>query len=76
MKCVLLSPVVQIGFEETLYTVSEGDGTVQVDVAVLPGGLSNDVVVTLVTQDADAEGKLQGLQNLVCVSVYFSEVRW
>ena len=32
------------------------------NVAVLSGGLSSDVVVRLVTSDADAEGKLQGLQ--------------
>ena len=49
-------PVVQIGFEESLYTVREGDGTVEVYVAVLSGGLSGDVVVTLATSDADGEG--------------------
>ena len=52
------SPVVRIGFEETLYTVREDEGTVEVDVAILSSILSSNVVVTLVTSDADAEGKL------------------
>ena len=41
------SPGVRIGFEETLYTVREGDRTAVVKVAVLSGTLSSDVVVTL-----------------------------
>ena len=65
--------MVRIGFEETLYTVREDEGTVEVDVAVLSGTLSSDVVVTMVTSDADAEGKLHstGLQYLVvCLSIF------
>ena len=67
--------MVRIGFEETLYTVSEDDGTAVVNVAVLSGTLSSDVVVTLETSDDDAAGKLRstGLQYLVvCLHVYIS----
>ena len=43
-----------IGFEETLYTVNEGDGQVVVGVAVLAGELSRDVVVSMETEDGSA----------------------
>ena len=62
--------MVQIGFEETLYTVREGDGTVEVNVAVLSGGLSSNVVVTLVTQDAEAAGKLHSKITVFGVCVH------
>ena len=47
---------VQIGYEETLYTIDESAGEVTVSVAVLSGSLSSDVVVQLVTRDGSARG--------------------
>lgn len=46
----------QIGFEETQYTVNESFGEVTVSVAVLSGDLSSDVVVRLDTTERSAEG--------------------
>ena len=47
---------VQIGFEETLYTIDESAGVVTVSVAVLSGSLSSDVAVRLITRDGSARG--------------------
>ena len=49
---------VQIGFEETLYTIDESAGVVTVSVAVLSGSLSSDVAVAvrLITRDGSARG--------------------
>ena len=51
-------PVVDIGFENETYTVSEGQGSVMVCVRVMSGGLGRDVEVTLVALDGSAVGKL------------------
>ena len=45
-----------IGFLKTEYTVSEADGTVELQVGVLSGSLSSDVVVQLDTLDSSAIG--------------------
>ena len=47
---------VEVGFEETVYTVVEGSGPATVTVAVLSGQLSSDVVVRLDTSQRSAEG--------------------
>ena len=58
--CMVIVPAVSsvtVAFEQTTYTVSEGDGTAQVCVEVsgIPGGgLECDVVVTLTTVDDTA----------------------
>ena len=47
-----------IGFEETIYSVNEDDGTAVVYVALLDGSLAGgEVVVTVVTIDDQAVGK-------------------
>ena len=45
-----------IGFVEMDYSVAETDSTVEVEVAVLSGSLSSDVVVQLDTLDSSAIG--------------------
>ena len=45
----------QIGFEETLYRVSESAGQVQLGVAVLFGALSSDIILSLDTSDGTAQ---------------------
>lgn len=53
---------VRIGFEETAYSVNEGDGTVRVFVAVLGDNRpSGNVEVTLNTRDGSATSS--GLLN-------------
>ena len=47
---------VTIGFLETSYTANEGDDEVLVRVGILSGELSEDVTVTLTTQDDTATG--------------------
>ena len=42
------------------------------NVAVLSGSLSSDVVVTLVTQDAEAAGKLHSKYSIWCVCMHVS----
>ena len=49
--------VVQIGFEEVLYTVNEGTGQVELGVAVLSGALSSNIVLSLETADNTAQGR-------------------
>ena len=49
--------VVQIGFEEVLYTVNEGTGQVGLGVAVLSGTLSSNIVLSLETADNTAQGR-------------------
>ena len=51
--------IVQIGFEDTAYSVSEEDGTVELAVRVLSGdiGANRDITVTLSTTDGTAVGK-------------------
>ena len=60
--CILLRPppppTVVIGFEETIYSVNEEDGTAVVYVALLDGSLAGgEVEVTVVTVDGQAVGK-------------------
>ena len=43
-----------IGFEETQYSVDEGDGTVTLDVVVLQGVVSGTVRVRVSTEDRSA----------------------
>ena len=48
---------VTVGFDQTVYTVSESDGEVILNVAVLSGQLSSDFVVRVDTMPSSAEGK-------------------
>jgi hypothetical protein len=48
---------VVIGFEQPIYEVGEGDGSVNVRIAVMMGMLRRDVVVAVATQDDTAVGK-------------------
>lgn len=52
----LCSTGITIGFENETYQSDEGQGSVEVCVRVLDGGLQRDVEVTLVTQDGSAVG--------------------
>ena len=52
----LCSTGVTIGFENETYPSDEGQGSVEVCVRVIDGGLQRDVEVTLVTQDGSAVG--------------------
>lgn len=54
----LLFAVVVIGFEQELYSVGESDGQVNIAVAVMNGQLQRPVMVTLVTMEGSALGKL------------------
>ena len=47
---------VTIGFEETVYSVLETDGSVMVPVVLLVGELSSDVMVRITTDDGTATG--------------------
>ena len=47
-----------IGFEQTMYTANEGDGTVEIAVALLQGSLSRPVEVHLYTMDGSARSEL------------------
>ena len=47
---------VTIGFENTFYSVDESSGSLTVDVAVLSGDLSRDVVVRFDTRRDSATG--------------------
>ena len=49
-----LSTDVQIGFEETDYSVNEEDGSVTLFVRVLSGELSSDVEIGFTTRDGTA----------------------
>ena len=50
-------PTVVIGFEETIYSVNEDDGTAVVYVALLDGSLAGgEVTVRVVTVDGQAVG--------------------
>ena len=42
------------------------------NVALLSGSLSSDIVVTLEIQDADAEGKLHSKYSIWCVCMHVS----
>ena len=46
-----------IGFEQPMYEVGEGDGSVNVRIVVMMGMLRRDVVVSVATQDDTAVGK-------------------
>lgn len=53
----LFPPTVVIGFEETIYSVNEEDGTAVVYLALLDGSLAGgEVEVTVVTVDDQAVG--------------------
>ena len=54
---ILFSTGVTIGFENETYSSDEGQGSVEVCVRVIDGGLQRDVEVSLVTQDGSAVGK-------------------
>ena len=43
-----------IGFEDEVYTVTEGDGAVQVFVTLMSGELTGDVTIQLATEDSRA----------------------
>ena len=62
VPCLLHAvPSVTVAFEQTTYTVSEGDGTTQVCVVVsgVPaGGLESEIVVILTTTDGDKAGRV------------------
>ena len=50
-----------VAFEQSTYTVSEGDGSTQVCVVVsdVPvGGLESDIVVTLIAMNGDKAGRV------------------
>ena len=55
MTSVVIFSDVVIGFEKTMYTVEE-DGQVSVDVSVLEGSLSGEVLVRIMTRDGSATG--------------------
>ena len=57
----------RIGFDPVLYDTNEGFGFVTVTVRLLDGSLSDDVVVTLATEDDSAIGEL-------CTHVHVSRV--
>ena len=63
MTLILFSIAVVIGFEETMFTVDESAGLVDVNVAVLAGievlteGVISNVVVRLYSQDGTAVGE-------------------
>ena len=46
-----------IGFEQPMYEVGEGDGSVNFRIRVIMGMLRRDVVVSVATQDDTAMGK-------------------
>ena len=46
----------EIGFEQSLYFVEEGSETVSLNVAVLSGQLSSNVIVRLLTLERSAQG--------------------
>ena len=48
------SPTVVIGFDPDMYTVNEGDGTVELTVKVLAGSLTRDVTLNYETMDGSA----------------------
>ena len=49
-------PDVTIGFEQTLYSVGEDGGSIQVCAAIRNGTLQTSVVVTMATVDGTAIG--------------------
>ena len=57
LQFFLYSTGVTIGFENETYPSDEGQGSVEVCVRVIDGGLQRDVEVSLVTQDGSAVGK-------------------
>ena len=56
MQFFLWSTGVTIGFENETYPSDEGQGSVEVCVRMIDGGLQRDVEVTLGTQDGSAVG--------------------
>ena len=50
------APGITIGFEQTLYTVREDIGSLEVCTAIRNGTLQSSVVVTLTTVDGTAVG--------------------
>lgn len=49
--------MVEIGFEQELYSVDEDAGTVSLGVAIFSGSLSSNVVVRVQTAQSTAMGK-------------------
>ena len=56
MTSVIKFSDVVIGFEKTMYTVEEDGREVSVDVSVLEGSLSGEVLVRIMTHDGSATG--------------------
>ena len=66
--CLLRAEPVTVAFEQSTYTVSEGDGSTQVCVVVsgVPaGGLESDIVVTLIAMNGDKAGRVH-MQLVYC----------
>ena len=63
-----------IGFEETFYSFSEDDGSAIVHVTLLSGALTNDVVVTVVTEDDEAVGKPLTHSHCIFPHIYMSNM--
>ena len=57
--------VVQIGFNNSVYTIDERAGEVVVSVVVLSGTLSDEVVVRFNTQDSSALGRFRNVIELI-----------
>ncbi len=56
--CLKFSPTgVVIGFETPEYTVTEGEGSIEVCVVIVEGTLQRQVTVTVSTSDFSALGK-------------------
>jgi hypothetical protein len=55
----LLPAVIRIGFQPDTYSVSEGDGVVTLEVAVLEGALDRDLIVKVTTSDGTATCKFE-----------------
>lgn len=68
---------VVIGFVMSDYAARESDGTVKVEVAVMSGRLSSDVVVRFDTQDGRATGVYSLNHNVtVCVTLKRAKVAY
>ena len=62
-------PIVEIGFEETVYSVSESDGSIELAVRVINGNIApnRDITISLTTNSDTATGKQADLNNSPCL---------
>lgn len=61
---LFLSPVLQVGFNDTDYTIRENDGSITMCVTVQKGNISDNAALTLGVSTQQIPESAQGLFNI------------